>query len=49
VDSIVETSRFEYHGEQRGDLLMTKEKLLAIGDQLESQIAADRATDARYR
>lgn len=49
VDSIVETSRFEYHGNQRGDLLMTKEKLLAIGDQLESQIAADRASDARYR
>ncbi len=49
VDSIVETNRFEYHGEQRGDLLMTKEKLLAIGDQLENQIAADRASDARYR
>ncbi len=49
VDSIVETRIFEYHGEQRGDLLMTKEKLLAVGDRYEAQIAADRAEDARYR
>lgn len=49
VDSIVETNLFEYHGDQRGDLLMTKEQLLAIGDQLETQLAADRAQDARYR
>lgn len=49
VDSIVETRWFEYHGEQRGDLLMTKEKLLAMGDKWEAQIATDRATDARYR
>ncbi len=49
VDSIVETRIFEYHGEQRGDLLMTKEKLLAVGDLHEAQIAADRAEDARFR
>ncbi len=49
VDSIVETRFFEYHGEQRGDLLMTKEKLLAHGDRWEKQIAEDRARDARYR
>jgi len=49
VDSIVETRNFEYHGEIRGDLLMTKEKLLAIGDQYEAQIAEDRAADAKYR
>ncbi len=49
VDSIVETRIFEYHGERRGDLLMTKEKLLAVGDRYEAQIAADRAEDARYR
>jgi NADH-quinone oxidoreductase subunit I len=49
VDSIVETRIFEYHGEQRGDLLMTKEKLLAVGDRHEAQIAADRAEDAPYR
>ena len=49
VDSIVETRIFEYHGEKQGDLLMTKEKLLAIGDQYEAEIAADRAVDAQYR
>ncbi|MCP5144302.1 MAG: NADH-quinone oxidoreductase subunit NuoI [Gammaproteobacteria bacterium] len=49
VDSIVETRFFEYHGENRGDLLMTKDKLLAHGDRMEAQIAADRAAEARYR
>ena len=49
VDSIVETRHFEYHGEQRGDLLMTKEKLLAVGDRFEAQIAADRAAEAPFR
>ncbi len=49
VDSIVETNVFEYHGEQRGDLLMTKERLLAMGDKMEPQIANDRASDAKYR
>ena len=49
VDSIVETRHFEYHGEERGDLLMTKQKLLAHGDRMEAQIAADRAAEARYR
>ncbi len=49
VDSIVETRIYEYHGEKRGDLLMTKEKLLEIGDKVEAQIAADRAQDAFYR
>jgi len=49
VDAIVETRIYEYHGEVRGDLIMTKEKLLAMGDKYEAQIAADRAEDARYR
>ena len=49
VDSIVETRIFEYHGEKRGDLLMTKDKLLAVGDLAEKQIAEDRAKDAMYR
>lgn len=49
VDAIVETRHFEYHGENRGDLYMTKEKLLAVGDRLEKQIAADRADDAPFR
>ncbi len=49
VDSIVETRHFEYHGEKRGDLLMTKDKLLANAERFEAQIAADRASEARYR
>lgn len=49
VDAIVETRNFEYHGENRDDLYMTKEKLLAVGDRLEKQIAADRAADAPFR
>jgi NADH-quinone oxidoreductase subunit I len=49
VDSIVETSILEYHGETRGDLLYTKEMLLAVGDRYEEQIARDRAADAAYR
>jgi NADH-quinone oxidoreductase subunit I len=49
VDSIVETRILEYHGEQRGDLLYTKEMLLAVGDRYEEQIARDRAEDASYR
>ena len=49
VDAIVETRHFEYCGENRDDLYMTKEKLLAVGDRLEKQIAADRATDSAFR
>ncbi len=49
VDSIVETRIFEYHGEKRGDLLMTKPRLLEIGDMVEKQLAEDRAKDALYR
>ncbi len=49
VDAIVETRHFEYHGEQRGDLLITKEQLLANADRFEEQIAADRAAESRYR
>ncbi|MDQ2069137.1 NADH-quinone oxidoreductase subunit NuoI [Natronospira bacteriovora] len=49
VDAIVETSFTEYHFEERGQQIMTKDKLLAVGDKLESQIAADRAIESRYR
>lgn len=49
VDSIVETRIFDYHGEQRGDLLYTKEMLLEVGDKNEAQIAADRSADAKFR
>ena len=49
VDSIVETRILECHGEKRGDLIYTKEMLLAVGDRYEEQIAKDREADARYR
>jgi NADH-quinone oxidoreductase subunit I len=49
VDSIVETGILEYHGEKRGDLLYTKEMLLAVGDRYEAEIAKAREADARYR
>lgn len=49
VDSIVETREFEYHFEERGENIMTKDKLLEIGDKLEDEIAADRLADAPYR
>lgn len=49
VDAIVLTRVFEYHFEERGEQIMTKEKLLAMGDKYEAQIAADRLADARYR
>jgi len=49
VDAIVETSIFEYHMENRGENIMTKDKLLEIGDKYEAQLAADRAADAPYR
>ncbi len=49
VDAIVETDVFEYHFENRGENIMTKEKLLAVGDKYEEQIAANREADAPYR
>lgn len=49
VDSIVETHVAEYHGEVRGDLYMTKEKLLAVGDKYENDIANARSNDSQYR
>jgi NADH-quinone oxidoreductase subunit I len=49
VDAIVETDIFEYHFENRGENIMTKEKLLAVGDEYEQQIAASREADAPYR
>ena len=49
MDSIVETRIFEYAFENRGENVMTKEMLLAIGDKHEAQIAADRQQDARFR
>ena len=49
VDAIVETRLLEYHMENRGENIMNKDKLLAVGERFESIIAADRAADARYR
>ena len=49
VDSIVETHIFEYHFEERGAQIMTKEMLLEIGDKHEETIAANKAADAKYR
>jgi NADH-quinone oxidoreductase subunit I len=49
VDAIVETNIFEYHFENRGENIMTKEKLLAVGDNHEKEIAAMKAADAPYR
>ena len=49
VDSIVETHVFEYHFENRGENIVTKPQLLAIGDRLEAEIAERRAADAAYR
>ncbi|KAA3626383.1 MAG: NADH-quinone oxidoreductase subunit NuoI [Proteobacteria bacterium] len=49
VDAVVETHIFEYHFENRGEQVMTKEKLLAIGDRYEVEIAERRAADAPYR
>ncbi len=49
VDSIVLTRNHDYHFENRGENILTKSKLLAIGDKYEAQIAADRAEDEKYR
>ena len=49
VDSIVETHILEYHGEKPGDLYFTKDMLLAVGDRYESEIAANKQADAKYR
>ncbi|MEK6551369.1 MAG: NADH-quinone oxidoreductase subunit NuoI [Pseudomonadota bacterium] len=49
VDSIVETRFIDYHAENREQMNYTKEKLLAVGDKLEGDIAAMRAIDAKYR
>jgi NADH-quinone oxidoreductase subunit I len=49
VDSIVETHILDYHFEKRGQHIVTKPQLLAIGDRLEAEIAERRAADAAYR
>ena len=49
VDAIVETRIHEYHMEAPGENIMTKDKLLAIGEKYDAMISADKAADAKYR
>lgn len=49
VDSIVETHLSNYHFENRGENIMTKPMLLAMGDEYEKDIAKARKADAKYR
>ena len=49
VDAIVETDITDFHFENAGEQIMTKDKLLAIGDKYESQIAKTKALDEEYK
>ncbi|WP_372715854.1 NADH-quinone oxidoreductase subunit NuoI [Immundisolibacter sp.] len=49
VDSIVMTNFNHFHMESPGERVYDKQTLLAIGDRMEAQIAADRAADAAFR
>ena len=49
VDAVVLTRIYEFHYEKRGDNIIHKEQLLALGDRHEKQIAADRTAEAPYR
>ena len=49
VDSIVLTDQIHYHFENRGEQIMTKETLLAIGDLAEEKLAQDREDESDYR
>ena len=49
VDSIVETHILEYHFEKRGENIVNKQQLLALGDRLEAEIAERRTADAPFR
>src|SRR5690606_225750 len=48
-EAIGATRIHEFHMERRGENIMTKDKLLAVGDKYEAMIAADKAADAPYR
>lgn len=49
VDSIVVTPIHHYHISERGQNIMTKEKLLAVGDLMESRLASDRDAEKDSR
>lgn len=49
VDSIVMTPEQHFHFETRGENILHKEKLLAIGDMYEEQLQKTKAADAPYK
>jgi len=49
VDAIVLTEMADYHFENRGEHILTKDKLLALGDRYEKEIAQDRDVEKVYR
>lgn len=49
VDAIVLTEEMHYTIHERGGNIITKEKLLMIGDLYEKQIAEDRKIEEKYR
>ena len=49
VDSIVLTDVLEFHFEDRDESVVTKDKLLALGDRYEESIAENRRQDAAFR
>lgn len=49
VDSIVETDFSNYAFLERGENILDKDKLLAIGDKYEKRIAESRLEDSEYR
>jgi len=49
VDAIVETRVFDYHFEERGENIMLKDELLAIGEENRYQIDAYLSAQAKYR
>lgn len=49
VDSIVLTPEMHYHMTDRGQNILTKEKLLMVGDLYEKQLADDRQADREFR
>lgn len=49
VDAIVMTRISHFHYERRDEAVIHKDQLLAVGQKMEAEIAADRAADAPYR
>jgi NADH-quinone oxidoreductase subunit I len=49
VDAIVLTREMHYHQKHRGENIITKQKLLALGDLYDKQITQDKTDDSEYR